>query len=147
MTSTTPLGDPRTDGPKAVNVLLYSNDVDTRAQVKLAVGRRAAADLPPVAWTEVATQPAVLAAVDAGGLDVLILDGESAPVGGMGLCKQLKDEIYRCPPVLLLTGRPQDAWLAAWSRADAAVPHPLDPVALSEALAGLARRRIGAKRG
>jgi DNA-binding response OmpR family regulator len=147
MTSTTPLGDPVVGGPKAVNVLLYSDDVDTRAQVKLAIGRRAAADLPPVAWTEVATHAAVVAAVDAGGLDVLILDGEAAPSGGMGLCKQLKDEIYRCPPVLLLTGRAQDAWLAAWSRADAAVPHPLDPVALSEALAGLARRRVGAKRG
>ena len=146
MTSTTPLGDPQLGGPKAVNVLLYSDDVDTRAQVKLAIGRRAAADLPPVAWLECATQPAVLAAVDAGGLDVLILDGEATPSGGMGLCKQLKDEIYHCPPVLLLTGRAQDAWLAAWSRADAAVPRPLDPVAVAEALAGLARRRIGAKR-
>jgi DNA-binding response OmpR family regulator len=121
--------------------------VDTRSQVKLAIGRRAAADLPAVAWTECATQPAVLAAVDAGGLDVLILDGEATPSGGMGLCKQLKDEIYHCPPVLLLTGRAQDAWLAAWSRADAAVPQPLDPVAVAEALAGLARRRIGVRRG
>jgi hypothetical protein len=49
--------------------------------------------------------------------------------------------------VLLLTGRAQDAWLAAWSRADAAVPQPLDPVAVAEALAGLARRRIGVKHG
>ena len=61
----------------------------------------------------------------------------------MGLCKQLKDEIFDCPPVLLLTGRPQDAWLATWSRADFAVPHPLDPVAVVEAVALLARRRIG----
>jgi DNA-binding response OmpR family regulator len=147
MTSTTPLGDPQVGGPKTVQVLLYSDDVDTRAQVKLAIGRRVAADLPPVAWTECATSPAVLAAVDAGGLDVLILDGEAAPYGGMGLCKQLKDEIYDCPPVLVLTGRATDAWLAAWSRADAAVPHPPDPVALAEALAGLARGRIGAQRG
>jgi hypothetical protein len=124
-----------------LSVLLYSDDVDTRARVRLAVGRRPAPDLPEVRWTECATAPAVISAVDRGGLDLLILDGESAPTGGMGLCKQLKDEIYRCPPVLVLTGRPQDAWLATWSRADFAVPHPLDPVAVAEAVAGLARTR------
>ena len=74
---------------------------------------------------------------------VLVLDGEAVPAGGMGVCKQLKDEIYRCPPVLVLLGRPQDAWLATWSRADAVVPHPLDPVAVVEAVAELARRRVG----
>jgi DNA-binding response OmpR family regulator len=115
--------------------------MDTRAQVRMAIGRKVAADLPVVEWTECATQAAVISAVDGSGFDVLILDGESAPAGGLGLCKQLKDEIYECPPVLVLTGRPQDAWLATWSRADAAVPHPLDPRALAEAVAGLARRR------
>jgi CheY-like chemotaxis protein len=130
-------------GPRPISVLLYSDDVDTRAQVRMAVGKRVASDLPPVEWTECATPPAVISAVDGFGFDVLILDGESAPAGGLGLCKQLKDEIYECPPVLVLTGRPQDAWLATWSRADAAVPHPLDPRALAEAVAGLARRRRG----
>jgi DNA-binding response OmpR family regulator len=126
-----------------LSVLLYSDDVDTRATVRMAVGRRPAADLPAVTWTECATPAAVIAAADAGGLDLLILDGEAVPAGGLGLCKQLKDEIFECPPVLVLTGRPQDAWLAAWSRADVAVPHPLDPVAVAEAVAGLARRRQG----
>jgi CheY-like chemotaxis protein len=145
MTSTpAPAGhDTAGTGRQALTVLVYSDDVDTRQAVLLAVGRRPATDLPPVSWTEVATQPALLAAVDAGGLDVLILDGEAAPAGGLGMCKQLKDEIYQCPPVLVLTGRPQDAWLATWSRADAVVPHPLDPVALCDALADLARRRLG----
>jgi hypothetical protein len=127
---------------KVLSVLLYSDDVDTRARVRLAVGRRPAADLPEVRWTECATAQAVIDAVDGGGLDLLILDGEAVPAGGMGVCKQLKDEIYQCPPVLVLTGRPQDAWLATWSRADFAVPHPLDPVAVAEAVAGLARTRL-----
>ena len=73
----------------------------------------------------------MIAALDAGGVDVAMLDGEATPAGGMGICRQLKDEIYRCPPVLVLTGRPQDGWLATWSRADAAVPHPLDPIVLA----------------
>ncbi|MBK6872398.1 MAG: response regulator transcription factor [Kineosporiaceae bacterium] len=122
-----------------LSVLLYSDDVDTRTAVRMAVGRRPAADLPLVRWVECATGAAVLAAVDGGGLDLLILDGEASPTGGMGLCKQLKDEIYECPPVLVLTGRAQDAWLATWSRADQVVAHPLDPVAIAAAVGDLVR--------
>jgi DNA-binding response OmpR family regulator len=82
----------------------------------------------------------VIEAVDSTSFDLLVLDGEAAPTGGLGLCRQLKNEVFRCPPILVLTGRPQDGWLATWSLADAAVPHPLDPVALNEAVAQLARR-------
>lgn len=139
-------GDGSEARERTLRVLLYSDDVETRSAVRLAVGRRPARDLPPVEWIECATAPAVISHMDAGGIDVAILDGEATPVGGMGLCRQLKNEIYRCPPVLLLTGRPQDAWLAAWSLADAAVPHPLDPVAVTEALAELARQRLGTVR-
>lgn len=133
-------GEQPVDAPRPVSLLLYSDDADTRASVRTAVGRRVSRDLPPVEWTEVATQPALLTAVDGDAFDVLILDGEAQPAGGIGLCKQLKDEKYQCPPVLVLTGRPADAWLATWSRADAAVPHPLDPRVLAEAVATLARR-------
>ena len=82
--------------------------------------------------------------MDAGGIALAILDCEAAPAGGMGIAKQLKDEIYQCPPVLVLTGRPQDSWLATWSRAEAAVPHPLDPVQLAEAVISLLRARVPA---
>lgn len=122
-------------------VLVYSDDANTREQVRLAIGRRPAADVPPVEILECATMPAVLSALDAGHVDVCILDGETAPAGGMGVCRQIKDEIFNCPPVLLLIGRPQDSWLATWSRADAAVTHPVDPVELANALAGLLRTR------
>jgi hypothetical protein len=59
----------------------------------------------------------------------------------MGICRQAKDEVYDCPPVLLVIGRPDDGWLATWSRADAVVSHPIDPAALAGALAGLMRQR------
>ena len=127
-----------------MTLLLYSDDVDTRERVKTAVGRRPAADVPRVRWVECATGPGVVAALDEGGIDVAILDGEAAPTGGMGIARQVKDEIYQCPPILILTGRPQDDWLAAWSRAEAAVPHPLDPIALGRAVADLMRRRRAA---
>jgi DNA-binding response OmpR family regulator len=127
--------------PASMTVLLYSDDVDTRERVKMAVGRRPAPGLPRVEWLECATEPAVIAALDAARVDVAILDGEATPAGGMGIARQLKDEIYRCPPILVLTGRREDDWLAAWSRADAAVPHPLDPIVLAQAVADLMRRR------
>ena len=75
-----------------------------------------------------------------------MLDGEAVPVGGMGVCRQIKDEIFHCPPVLLLIGRPQDAWLATWSRADAAVTLPVDPVEFADALAALLRSRLAVER-
>jgi DNA-binding NarL/FixJ family response regulator len=143
MTSTHAPADHVEGAHQVLSVLLYSSNSNVREAVRLAVGRRPAPDLPPVQWLECATEDAVISAADRGGLDLLILDGEASPAGGMGMCKQLKDEIYHCPPVLVLTGRPQDAWLATWSRADFAVPHPLDPVALVDAVALLARHRIG----
>jgi DNA-binding response OmpR family regulator len=122
-------------------ILVYASDRLTRENVRLALGRKVAADLPPVSVVEVATQPAVLVAMDAGGIDLAILDGEAVP-GGMGLCRQLKDEIVRCPPILVLTGRADDAWLATWSRADGVVPHPVDPLRLPAAVAQLLRARV-----
>jgi DNA-binding response OmpR family regulator len=122
---------------RAPRVLLYSDDVDTRAQVRLAVGRRLSKGAPDIEWVEAATHPVVVETADAGGLDLLVLDGEAAKSGGMGLCRQLKHEVFRCPPVLVLTGRPQDAWLASWSLADAVLSHPLDPVELQRVVVRL----------
>jgi hypothetical protein len=129
-----------------LQVLVYSDDVNTRQQVILALGRRPHPDLPELEYVEVATEPVVIANLDAGHIDLAILDGEAVPAGGLGIAKQLKDEIFDCPPVLVLTGRPQDAWLATWSRAEAAVPHPLDPIQLAETVVALLRTRVPASR-
>jgi DNA-binding response OmpR family regulator len=120
-----------------MRVLVYSDDSTTRAEVLLALGKRPHPDLPALEYIECATEPVVIATMDAGGVDLAILDGEAVPAGGMGICRQLKDEIYQCPPILVLTGRVDDGWLATWSRADAAVPHPVDPIALAEAVTRL----------
>ena len=125
-----------------MKVVVYSHDADVRAQVRLAVGRRPAMDVPEAEIIEVATQPALFRLLDAGGADVMVLDGEAQPAGGMGVCRQAKDEIFDCPPVLLIIGRADDGWLATWSRSDAVVSHPIDPSALAEALAGLMRKRL-----
>jgi DNA-binding response OmpR family regulator len=138
------VSDANETSPRPVRVLVYSDDRNVRDKVRFAIGKRPAKDLGPFEYVECATQPAVLKAADAGGLDVLVLDGEAVPAGGMGLARQLKDEIFRCPPIMVLTGRPQDAWLATWSRAEAALPHPLDAVALAKAVVELAKQRQAA---
>jgi len=133
---------PTPQAPRSLRVMVYSDDRTVRSAVITALGTRLDPDLPDLEFLEVATGPVVLRSADAGGLDLMILDGEATPTGGLGLARQLKDEIHRCPPILVLTGRPQDAWLATWSRADAVVGHPIEPGQLAQAVAGLLRSRL-----
>ena len=128
---------------KSVKVLVYSDDRNIRARVTMALGIRPDEALPPLDFVECATQPAALVQLDSGTIDLAILDGEAVPSGGIGLCRQLKDEIFQAPPVLVLMGRPQDAWLATWARAEAVVAHPVNPFELTEKTVALLRSRLG----
>lgn len=135
--------------PTVLTVLVYSDDANVRAAIRGALGTRPAPDLPEVRVREAATEPAVIEAMDAiakGGpaarIDLAILDGEAVPAGGIGIARQLKDEIFQCPPLLVLTGRAQDGWLATWARVEAIVPHPIDPVRLADVAAALLRPRV-----
>ena len=130
------------DSSRPLRVLVYSDNPRTREQVQLALGKRVHPELPELTYLEIATGPMVIQKMDEGGFDLVILDGEAAPVGGMGIAKQLKDEIDDCPPILVLTGRPDDDWLASWSRAEAAVPHPIDPIRLGDAVVSLLRTPV-----
>ena len=122
-----------------MRVLVYSDNAKTRQDVMLALGKRVHPNLPELSYVEVATGPVVIQQMDAGGIDLAILDGEATPTGGMGIAKQLKDEVADCPPIVVLTGRRDDAWLARWSRAEAAVPLPIDPIELADAVVGILR--------
>ena len=73
------------------------------------------------------------------------MDGEAVPAGGIGLCRQVKDEVANCPPVVLLVARVADAWLATWSRAEAVVPYPIDPVRLPTSVADVLRARLASE--
>jgi DNA-binding response OmpR family regulator len=127
--------------PQGATVLVYSNSAEVRAQVRTAVGRRPAPDTGRIEWVECATNAEVVDQLDEGGLDVVIVDGEAQPTGGMGLARQFKYEIDDCPPIVVLIARPQDAWLASWSLADAVIHQPLDPIEAAEVVADQIRRR------
>nr|WP_223205530.1 hypothetical protein [Gordonia jinghuaiqii] len=122
-----------------MRVLVYSDDSETRAQVINTLGTRPDPAIPVLSFIEVATAPMVFAQLDAGVIDVVIADGESSPAGGMGVAKQMKDELDPSPPVLVLLGRADDRWLADWSRADAVATLPVDPIALPRAFVDMVR--------
>ncbi len=129
------------------SIVLYSDDVTVREAVIGALGSRVAPDMAEHVIHQFATGAALRLFVDAKKpgnetpIDLFILDGESVPEGGIGMARQLKDEVFNCPPVMVITGRKEDAWLAAWSRAEANVLHPVDPFTLSHTVAELLRAR------
>jgi DNA-binding response OmpR family regulator len=126
---------------RSQNVIVFSQIPAVREQVRTAVGRRPAPDLGRVEYVDCATGEEVVARIDAGGIDLAILDGEAQPTGGMGISRQLKNEIRDCPPICVLLGRRDDRWLATWSQADGTIARPLDPLTTAETVAALLRDR------
>jgi len=119
-------------------IALYSDDSTVRASVISALGKQLDPSLAPHEIKEFATADALRLYVDSKKqVDLFVLDGEAVPEGGMGVARQLKDEVFNCPPVLLITGRAQDNWLAAWSKAEATVTHPIDPFTIAAKCAAL----------
>ena len=127
------------------SIIMYSDDSSVREAVIGALGNRVASDMAEHVIHQFATAAALRLFVDSkkpgsdSPIDLFILDGEAVPEGGLGIARQLKDEVFNCPPVMVITGRKEDAWLAAWSRAEANVLHPIDPFTLSHTVADLLR--------
>ena len=122
--------------PRRASVLVYSSSAVTRDRVLTALGDRPAPGLA-LTFVQAATGREVVSICDGGDIDLAILDGEAAPTGGIGLGRQLKAELDAPPPVLLILGRRDDAWLATWSRAEGVTAHPIDAVRLTEAVVEL----------
>jgi DNA-binding response OmpR family regulator len=123
-------------------VVVYSQRREVRAAVRSAVGRRPSPQSPRIEWVETATDRELTIQIDAGDVDLAILDGDAQPTGGIGLTRQFKNEIDNCPPVIILIARKQDAWLATWSTADAVLPSPIDPVDAAAVVARLLDERL-----
>ena len=121
-------------------VIIYSDDSSVRRAITLAISPTPASDLAAITVKEFATGPALRSYLDEGNAaDLLILDGEAVPEGGMGIARQVKDEIFNCPPNLVIIGRPTDAWLANWSKADGTLLHPIEPLETANQVAKLLR--------
>ena len=126
-----------------ISIVLYSDDATVRESVIKALGRRLSSESPENEILEFATGDALKQFVTGKKkVDLFILDGEATPEGGMGLARQLKDEIFNCPPTLVIVAREQDAWLAGWSRADGVITHPIDPFTLAGRVAALLKSPV-----
>ncbi|HTJ32658.1 MAG TPA: hypothetical protein VL738_05460 [Dactylosporangium sp.] len=119
-------------------VLLYSDDPEVRDRMRLAIGTRPSADLT-VRFVDASTYAEVVKLVDDTDVDLLVLDGEATPGGGLGIARQLKDEITDAPPVVLAIARAADRWLASYAKVEGTIMYPLDPVTTGETVAALLR--------
>ena len=125
------------------SIAIYSDDSTVRKSVIQALGKRLTPESAEHSICEFATADALRSHLSKGKkIDLFILDGEATPEGGMGIAKQLKDEVFNCPPVLLIVARAQDAWLAGWSRADSIISHPVDPFTVANKAGSLLSLRI-----
>jgi DNA-binding response OmpR family regulator len=123
---------------RKLTIAIYSDDSTVRSSIITALGNRISSNLPEHKIVEFATGPALRLYLDSKqSVDLFILDGEAVPEGGLGLARALKDEVFNCPPILAITGRVQDNWLASWSKADDVVMHPIDPFTIASKVAGL----------
>jgi CheY-like chemotaxis protein len=125
---------------RVYTVLLYSDDPDVRDRMRLAVGPRPAADLP-VEFVEASTYAECVRLMDEYEIDLLLLDGEASPGGGLGIARQVRDEYDDVPPVVVTLARAADKWLAAYAKVDAVIRLPLDPIVTGQTVAGLLHAR------
>jgi CheY-like chemotaxis protein len=121
-------------------VLLYSDDPRERERMRLAIGPRPAADLS-VEFMEASTYGECVRLLDEYEVDLLLLDGEASPAGGLGIARQVRDEYDDIPPVVLTIARAADKWLAAYAKVDATIRLPLDPFVTGQTVAALLRAR------
>ena len=122
-------------------LLVYSHRPEIRERIMTAIGRRPAPDVGRVDYLECSAVYEVMMATEGRLADVLILDGEAQPMGGIGLSRQIHQEASVVPPVVIVVRRADDRWLATWAGADEILVHPLDPVTAADTIAGLLRRR------
>ena len=121
-------------------VLLYSDDPAVRDRIRLAIGPRPAADLS-LEFVDASTWEECRRILDDYEIDLMILDGEAAPAGGLGIARQIKDEYADPPPTCVVIARAADRWLAAFAQVDATLLYPLDPVTTGQTIASMLRDR------
>jgi DNA-binding response OmpR family regulator len=123
-------------------VLLYSDDLLVRDRIRMAIGIRPAADLT-IEFVDAATWEDCRRLLDTYEIDLMVLDGEASPAGGLGIARQTKDEYPDPPPTCVVIARAADRWLAAFAQVDATLVHPLDPVTTGQTIATMLRERRG----
>lgn len=119
-----------------MRILVVSEDPDERSRATSALALIDDAEVD-----EATTASAASLLAHGTDYDVLVVDGDLAPKGGFSwlyelhLAADLANRV--APPAIVLTSRPQDAWLADWARAEAVLRKPVDSFALVARVRGL----------
>jgi DNA-binding response OmpR family regulator len=124
-----------------VKVLVVSADPQVRQMVAVSSrGLRRIARGEPVEFIEATDGVQGMALAWREHPDVVVADEITSRAGAFAVAKDLKGSV---PPfggrVVILLDRPQDAWLARWSGADAWFTKPVNPFELAETVARFVR--------
>ncbi|MBP3222832.1 MAG: hypothetical protein J6M18_02775 [Actinomycetaceae bacterium] len=135
---------------ETVRIIVFSDDSTRRRQVMDALGRRVGEDGPLIEYREIATAPMAMLEIQGDTrYDLAILDGETRGLSGLGLGKMMHDEvpsdhINADIPTINLIARPQDEWLSRWSGAHVALPFPVEPASLIQAVEKALEKKVQA---
>ncbi|MFD0558809.1 response regulator receiver domain-containing protein [Stackebrandtia endophytica] len=121
-------------------VLLYSDNLKVRTNMKSAIGEKPASDIT-IEYLEATDYHEAIRMIDTYVIDLMLLDGEAQPTGGMAIARQLRDEMDEPPMMCLVLRRAADNWLAAWSEADEKLFYPLDPLRTGAKVVEMLRSR------
>jgi DNA-binding response OmpR family regulator len=124
-------------------VLLYSHDHSVIEQMRTAIGDEPVEGVR-IEYAVSGDYDDAVALIDRYEIDLVLLDGEAQPAGGLGIARQLRDEFDEPPTLAVVVARAADRWLAAWSRADAVLTRPLNPVTTGKTVVDLLVNRRSA---
>lgn len=118
-----------------MDVLLVAADPGTRELMRLAVGSLERRTGAPLRFLEASDGVRGAEVAFRERPDVVVTDEIASPAGGFHLSRELRGATEPYPgAIVILLERRQDAWLAAWSGADAWYVKPVDPFALADRL-------------
>lgn len=123
--------------------LLYSHDPSVIEQMRSAIGEEPVEGVR-IEYAVAGDYDDAVALIDRYEIDLVLLDGEAQPAGGLGIARQLRDEFEEPPLLAVVVARAADRWLAAWARADAVLSHPLNPVTTGQTVVDLLVNRRSA---